>query len=301
MKQLTVISGKGGTGKTSLIAAFAQCAAPAVLADCDVDASNLPILLEPIGESDSEPFTGGFFVSLKSELCTECGICADVCRFGAVEFEETDGDVGKNLPKFNYYLCEGCGACVDACPTDAILLVERVSGTLYSSRMRYGPLIHAELGIAEGMSGKLVSLVRERAKETAEREGLDLVLVDGSPGIGCPVIASMAGVDAVLLVTEPTVSGRHDLDRIADLTEHFRMPTAAVVNKFDLNTEVTEGIEYACRGRGIEVLGRVGFDPVFVEAMVAGKTVLEYGDGEVSENLRRLWDRTREFLVRSGS
>jgi MinD superfamily P-loop ATPase len=300
LKQLTVISGKGGTGKTSLVAAFAQCAAPAVLADCDVDASNLPILLQPIGESRSEPFTSGYFVKLDPSLCDGCRICEEVCRFGAVEFETAEGGTGDALPRFDYYACEGCGACVDACPPGAIALVERVSGTLYVSRMRYGPLVHAELGIAEGMSGKLVTMVRERATEIAEREGLDLVLVDGSPGIGCPVIASMAGVDAVLIVTEPTVAGRHDLDRIAELTQHFRITSAAIVNKFDLNIAMTEEIEEACRARGIRPLGRIGFDPVFVKAMVEGKTVLEYADGEIGSNLRRLWERMMGLMQGAG-
>ncbi len=293
MKQLAVISGKGGTGKTSLVAAFAQLASPVVLADCDVDASNLPLILKPTADVKSEPYVGGYFVELDRERCNQSKECALVCRFDAIEFD-AEGQESK-FPLFDFYACEGCGACVDVCPEKAISLIDRVAGTLYETRMRFGPMVYAELGIAEGTSGKLVSQVRDRARKIAKNAGLDLILIDGSPGIGCPVIASVTGVDAVLIVTEPTVSGHHDLERVGELANHFRIPAAMIVNKWDLNPEMTEKIEYAARGIGIEALGRVGFDRAFVDSIVNGRTVLEEGNDAIAHNLEAIFSEIKKF------
>ncbi len=291
MKQLAVISGKGGTGKTTLAAAFAQLAHPAVLADCDVDASNLPLLLEPIGETTSEPYVGGFYAEVDVDLCEKCGQCKAACRFDAIDYDPSAPDI----PVIDFYACEGCGLCVDLCPVNAIRLVDRVAGTLYVSRMRYGPMIHAELGIAEGTSGKLVSVVRNRARELAEKEGLELIIIDGSPGIGCPVIASVTGTDALVIVTEPSVSGLHDLERVAELANHFGIPALVVVNKWDLNEEMAGQIEDTAKAIGVDIAGRIPFDRAFVDAMVNAKTILEYSEGRAAESVTELWLKIREL------
>jgi len=281
-----VISGKGGTGKTSVIAAFAQLAAPAVVCDCDVDASNLPLILNPDAEIHTEPYIGGYFVTLDKEKCLTCGECKMVCRFDAIGFDPSDPD----FPEFDFYMCEGCGACVDICPAGALSLVDRKCGTLYSSAMRFGPMVWAELGIAEGTSGKLVSLVRQHARVIAEKENHDLILIDGSPGIGCPVIASVTGVDTIVIVTEPSVSGLHDLERVGQLANHFRIPTAVIINKWDLNEEMSEKIENTARAMGMRIAGRIAFNRKFVDAMIAGKTIIEHADGELEKEFRDMWD-----------
>jgi len=295
VKQVAVISGKGGTGKTSVIAAFAQLAAPAVVCDCDVDASNLPLILKPTEEIQSEPYIGGYFVELDNDKCTMCGECKTVCRFDAVGFDPENPD----YPEFDFYLCEGCGACADICPTGAISLVDRRCGTLYSSAMRFGPMVWAELGIAEGTSGKLVSLVRQRAKEIAEKENRDLILIDGSPGIGCPVIASVTGVDAIVIVTEPSVSGLHDLERVGELANHFNIPAMVIINKWDLNEEMSEKIDNAARAIGMRIAGRIAFNREFVDAMIAGKTIIEHTDGELEKEFREMWNAIVEQALRS--
>lgn len=287
MKQLAIISGKGGTGKTSFVAAFAQLASPAVLADCDVDAANLHLVLRPEGETKSKPYYGGYVVKFHEKKCTECGACFDVCRFKAISTGVNKEHPG--LPEFNYYLCEGCGACVDICPVDAIDLIDRRCGTLYESTMRFGPMLHAELGIAEGTSGKLVAEVRERARQIAGEKSIDLIIIDGSPGIGCPVIASITGTDMVVIVTEPSVSGLHDLERIIGLANHFRIPSVVIINKWDLNPELTEQIENEAKAYGSIPIGRVEFDRAFVDSMIAGQTVLEYADGKIVEEIEQIW------------
>ena len=234
MKELVVISGKGGTGKTSVVASFAALAPHPVLADCDVDAADLHLILSPT-ICDREDFIGGSRATIDSSLCIACGQCLRYCRFDAIH-PTPDGRTYQVDP----IACEGCGVCERFCPAEAIDFSPAVNGEWYVSNTRYGPMVHARLGIAEENSGKLVTLVRKKAKETAQALGLNLMITDGSPGVGCPVMASLTGADGVLLVTEPTPSGFHDLDRVVDLLQRFQLPAMVCINKADLNLELTE-------------------------------------------------------------
>ena len=291
MKQIAVVSGKGGTGKTSITAAFAGIQENLVLADCDVDAADLHLLVGANGKPETaEPFFSSYRAVVDPVRCDSCGRCVEVCRFEAVKLagDQVAGSAGGGA-RISEILCEGCGCCVDVCPSDAVELEENHAGELFVSSSRFGPLVHARLKPGEGNTGKLVSMVRSRAEAIAGNGKEGLILVDGSPGIGCPVIASVTGTDAALIVTEPSVSGLHDLERIADLCVHFHIPTYAVINKSDLSLELTGKIEDMCRSRGIAVLGRIPFDPLFIEAMVAGRTVLQYKGSPAVEAIRGIW------------
>lgn len=272
MREIVIISGKGGTGKTSLTAAFATMAKNSVLCDADVDAADLHLLMQPTVQQRTD-FMGGCKALINQELCTECGTCIDLCRFGAI----SEGFQVDNI------LCEGCGVCVDFCPATAIDFPVQRCGEWYISDTRFGPMVHARLGIAEENSGKLVSLVRKEARQLAEKRGADLIITDGPPGIGCPVIASIGGATALVIIVEPTVSGIHDLERVIDLAAHFKVPGMVCVNKFDLNIVMTETIEQLARSRNITVLGRVAFDPAFTRSMVEGKTLFEYGESTATQ------------------
>lgn len=284
MKQLVVISGKGGTGKTTLVGSFAALAENKVIADCDVDAPDLHLILKP-KILKTEEFRGSKVAIMDKEKCIECGKCEEICRFDAIE----------NL-EINPVRCEGCGACVFICPVQAISLEEKISGYAYISETRYGLMAHAKLNIAEEASGKLVTVIKEKAKELAEENGKDLIIIDGSPGIGCPVIASLTGVDLALVVTEPTMSGIHDLERILSVAKHFGVRSLVCVNKFDINKENTEGIEELCREGGIEMVGKIPYDPVVTGAMIAGKTLVEFSDDEVADEIRAIWNRISGYL-----
>lgn len=279
MKQILVISGKGGTGKTSIVGGLASLAENAVLADCDVDAPDLHIILQP-RMREQLPFYALKTAVKDDSKCTLCGRCLETCRFNAI---------GENL-QIQEYKCEGCGACAFVCPEDAIEMVQKEAGRIYLSETRFGTLVHANLNIGEEASGKLVTDVKKKALEVAEKEGRDLLLVDGSPGIGCPVIASLAGVDLALIVTEPTVSGLHDLDRIIKVTEHFEISAAACINKCDINEKKTKDIEEYCRSKGIEVVGKIPYDSSVTQAMIALKTVVEY-DSPIKEEIMRMWSK----------
>jgi len=281
MKQIVVISGKGGTGKTSIVASFAALAENMVIADCDVDAPDLHLLLKPIVKEKIE-FRGSKVALIDKAKCTECGICMERCRFGAIKDYEVDP-----------ILCEGCGVCVYSCPTNAITPKERISGYAYLSETKYGPMAHAKLNVAEEASGKLVTLVRNNAKALAERYGKEMVLIDGPPGIGCPVIASLGGVDLALIVTEPTLSGIHDLKRVAGVSRHFGIPSAVCINKYDLNEGNTREIEEYCQKNEIKMVGKITFDPIVTKAMVAGKPVVEFSEGKVAMEIERLWENVR--------
>ena len=287
MKELVVISGKGGTGKTSIVAAFAALAEKAVLADCDVDAADLHLVLEP-EVKHREPFSGGREAVIRQEDCTGCGDCLARCRFDAVRREEQE--TGKGVFSIDPMGCEGCGVCVHFCPVGAIDFPEKVNGEWFVSETRHGPMVHAKLGIAEENSGKLVTIVRRKAKEIAEERRLDFIIVDGSPGIGCPVIASIGGADMVLAVTEPTMSGLHDLERVVSLAKHFGIPAAVCINKADINPEMAGKIETFCHGEGLQLLGLIPYDTAVTKAQLEAKSVVECSDGEVAREMRSMWD-----------
>ncbi|MDP8216838.1 MAG: ATP-binding protein [Candidatus Kaelpia imicola] len=283
MKQIVVISGKGGTGKTVITGAFAALAKNKVMADCDVDAADLHLLLAPEIKEKHE-FKSGVTASIDKEKCTQCGKCIELCRFEAIDEEFIVDSVA----------CEGCAFCGFACPAGAIQMRENTSGEWFISETRFGQLVHAKLGIAEENSGKLVSLVRQKAKEIAENENHDWIIIDGSPGIGCPVIASISGVDCALIITEPTLSGLHDADRVIRVARHFSVPVRLIINKYDLNLDVTEKIEKYCRNNNVGFIGKIAFDRTVVEAMVEGKTIAEYSNGETKEKISEIWDRLQK-------
>lgn len=284
MKEIVIISGKGGTGKTSLTAAFAALATNAVVADCDVDAADLHLILAPRVLQRTD-FISGHEAVIRGDNCTGCDTCRSLCRFDAVS---RDGSSGRY--EIDPAGCEGCGVCVHFCPAKAIDFPPRLCGEWYLSETRFGPLVHARLGIATENSGKLVSLVRKEAKRLAVEREAELLLVDGPPGIGCPVIASITGVDLVLVVTEPTPSGKHDLERVLHLARHFQVPACVCVNKWDINPELTEQIENESRLSGATVLGRIPYDRTVTAAQIAGQTVMEYGNGPASKAIQEIWE-----------
>jgi len=285
MRKMTILSGKGGTGKTTITASLAVLSSEAVLADCDVDASNLHLLLKPKVKETIE-FKGLNLAVIDPEKCIQCGLCEEKCRFDAINDFVVDS-----------IHCEGCKVCVQICPVQAIDFVERVCGHAYISETRYGPLSHARLIPGMENSGKLVTLVRQNAKKLAEEGGHELVLVDGPPGIGCPVIASLADIDKGLVVVEPTLSGIHDLERALELLEHFKVEPLVCVNKKDLNEENTEAIERFCSEKEIDVVGLVPFDPVVTEAMVAGRPVVDYApDSPSSRAIGEMWETVKSHL-----
>ncbi|MCP4668532.1 MAG: (4Fe-4S)-binding protein [Deltaproteobacteria bacterium] len=286
MNELVIISGKGGTGKTSLMAAFAFLAKRKVLCDADVDASDLHLIIEPEVKEQTD-FQGGGTAIINQDTCTGCGVCLDLCRWDAITADFQVDPIE----------CEGCGVCVYFCPEEAIDFPVKTCGEWFISDTRFGPMVHARLGIAEENSGKLVALVRQQAKDIAEKNGLDLILTDGPPGVGCPVIASIGGAGAVLIVTEPTLSGRHDLERVAQLAAHFQVPGFVCINKFDINPEETEAIEAFAGEKNLILLGRVPFDPLFTKAMVQGQTIFEYdGHSRAGNAVREIWSRLEEKL-----
>jgi MinD superfamily P-loop ATPase len=281
MRQIVVISGKGGTGKTSVVASFAALAERSVLVDCDVDAADLHLVVGPTLVSKHD-FVGGVRAVIDPTRCDDCGDCVDSCRFGAIF-----GSLGDR--RVDPLACEGCGVCAWFCPAGAIDLVDSVDGEWYLSNTRFGPLVHARLRPAGASSGKLVSLLRERARSIAKEEALDIVLVDGSPGIGCPVIASVTGADVVLVVTEPTLSGLHDLERVVSLTKHFGIPTLVAVNRWDVNEDNTRKIEETATRLGAVSAGRVRFDPAVTEAQIEGRPVVELTGNGAARDLERVW------------
>ncbi|GAF87126.1 unnamed protein product, partial [marine sediment metagenome] len=274
---IVVISGKGGTGKTTVVASFAALADNAVLADCDVDAADLHLILEP-DIKQTRDFSGGKLASIITAKCTGCGKCEEVCNFNAALFNGPANDVVERTYTIDSIACEGCGVCVHFCPIDAIEFEDAINGQWFISDTRFGPMIHAKLGIAQENSGKLVSLIRKEAKRIATEQNRDLIIVDGSPGIGCPVIASITGANLVLAVTEPTISAQHDLDRVIELTEHFRIPTAVCINKYDINVKIAEAIERKTNERDLKVIGRIAYDTAVTKAQLAAKSIVEYSN-----------------------
>ena len=283
--ELAVISGKGGTGKTSIVASFAVLADNAVLADCDVDAADLHLVLSPEVKRRVD-FYSGHLAVIRKDDCLGCGECLARCRFEAVC---VNGSGNANAPFWiDPIACEGCGTCVRFCPEQAIDFPERHSGEWFVSETRRGPMVYGRLGLAQANSGKLVSTVRRQAKLVAEERRRRLIIIDGPPGIGCPVIASVTGASLVLVVTEPTVAGEHDLDRVLRLTKHFGIPAAVCVNKWDLNPTVTERVEVKARERGAAIAGRVRYDRGVTAAQLHAKATVEL-DCEAAADIRALW------------
>ena len=279
MKEIVVLSGKGGTGKTTIVGSLAALAKDKVLTDCDVDAADLYLLLSP-SQREKHEFWTGQVAYINKESCTECGLCQELCRFNAI----TDFRVDP-------VSCEGCAFCSQICPTNAVTMHESMSGYWYISETRYGPLVHARLGIAQENSGKLVAVVRQQARQIAKKEGKSLIISDGPPGIGCPVISSLSGTSLALLVTEPTISGMHDLDRVLGVCRHFDVPATVCINKYDLNEENTRQIENNCLNQGIEIAGMVPFDNIVTESIVQGTPVVEYSSNKVTRDIEIMWDK----------
>jgi len=285
MKEVVVLSGKGGTGKTTIVGSLAALAERKVLADCDVDAADLYLLLGPAHKQTNE-FWSGQVAHVDADKCNQCGLCQDLCRFDAIhEFRVEEVS------------CEGCGLCSQVCPTEAISMKETMAGHWYVSDTRYGPLVHARLGIAQENSGKLVAVVRQEAKRLAREQALDYIISDGPPGIGCPVISSLSGAGLALLVTEPSLSGMHDLDRVLGVCRHFGVPAAVCINKYDLNEENTARIERQCLSQGVQIVGRVPFDNVVTESIVQGVPVVEYSDDDVAREIKQMWRRLAVMLA----
>ncbi len=295
MKELVVISGKGGTGKTSVVASLAVLAGKAVLVDCDVDAADLHLVLEP-RILRHEAFTAGSKARIKPGHCTACGKCEELCRFDAIYF---DGPGNGKVPRtfrVDTIACEGCGVCFDFCAEKAIEFEPAVCGQWFVSEARCGPMVHARLGVGAENSGKLVTQLRRAAQQVAAEKRRDLILCDGSPGIGCPVIASLTGASLALFVVEPTASGEHDFRRVAQLALQLGVPGILAVNKADLNEEVTTRLENLAAQQGIAPVGRIPYDRAVTQAQIARQTVVEHSDGPAAQAIRRLWAKVEKRL-----
>ncbi len=292
MKQIVIISGKGGTGKTVITGSFAALAQNKVMADCDVDAADLHLLMAPEIKA-RHVFRSGVTAVIDPEKCTGCGKCNSLCRFDAIQ---TCAEDARTCYEVDPVSCEGCGFCSHVCPAGAISLEENESGEWFLSDTRFGPMVHARLGIAEENSGKLVALVRTKAKELCQEQRRHWVIVDGAPGIGCPVIASLSGVDCAVVVTEPTLSGLHDAERVIGVAAHFNVLTKVIVNKYNLNTDMTARIEQFCNDRMIDVVGKIPFDENVVRAMVENKTIIEYGKGDAAKAVSAAWNALEDSL-----
>jgi len=283
-KQIVVISGKGGTGKTVMTGALAALAENKVMADCDVDAADLHLLLKP-EIKEKHLFKSGSTAFINKENCIQCQQCIEICRFDAISREFVIDPID----------CEGCGFCKWVCPMEAIEMRENNSGDWFVSDTRFGSLVHARLGIAEENSGKLVALVRQKANELAKESGAEWIIIDGSPGIGCPVIASLTGSDLALIVTEPTLAGLHDAERVIRVAKHFNIPVKVVINKYDLNLDVADKIEKYCQTQELDLIGKIKFDETIVKAMVCGKTIMEYSSDEAQEEIKSVWQKIQKI------
>jgi MinD superfamily P-loop ATPase len=285
MKEIVVVSGKGGTGKTTILASLAALAKSKVMVDCDVDAADLDLLLQPTAQ-EKQLFWSGQKAVIDQEKCTRCDLCQDVCRFNAIKKFKVDP-----------ISCEGCGFCYHICPDEAVIMEENLAGSWFVSETKYGPLVHARLGIAQENSGKLVTMVRKQAKAVAEEQGLDLILSDGPPGIGCPVISSISGVNLAVVVTEPTLSGIHDLERVIGVCRHFAVPVMVCINRYDVNEDNSRQIEDYCNGQSIDVAVKIPYDNAVTEALIRGLPVVEYSDNSISRQIKVLWEAISERSI----
>ncbi len=283
MKEVVILSGKGGTGKTSIAGSFAVLARNKILADCDVDAADLHLLLSPSIKEENE-FWSGKVAVIDEDSCTRCGLCQKICRFNAI-----------NDYKVNPISCEGCGFCSHICPADAIDMTENLAGKLFISDTEYGLLVHARLDIGQENSGKLVALVRQNARKMAKENNFDYLVTDGPPGIGCPVISSLSGASLALLVTEPTLSGIHDLERVIGVCNHFNVPAIVCINKYDINEENCLVIEQYCSSQNIPVSAKIPFDNTVTEALVKGQPVVSYTRSKAAIAIESLWEVILRF------
>jgi MinD superfamily P-loop ATPase len=286
LTEIVILSGKGGTGKTTLLASYAALAKNTVLADCDVDAPNLHLLLKP-HVREKGAFVGSKIAHLSGAFCKNCGECVPLCRFGAIK---VIGNQHLKKTAIDEGLCEGCGVCSRVCEYNAITMKDRVVGEWFVSDTRFGTMVHALLEPGAENSGKLVAFVRQKAKLEAKRLGRSIILVDGPPGIGCPVISALSGTDLAVLVAEPTQSGASDFGRIAELAKGFAVPAVLIVNRYDLNESMTESIELQAKEAGIVILGRIPYDEAVVNAMADGKTVMESGSGKAARAIEQTWE-----------
>lgn len=283
MKEIVVISGKGGTGKTTVSASLSVLAKNSVVADCDVDAADLFIIMKPEFTKKHDFYSGKLAV-IRKKNCIGCGLCKKLCRFEAIDFNpETNSYSVKETE------CEGCGVCVHFCPEKAIDFIDRLCGQWYISKTNFGDFVHAKLGIGAENSGKLVTVVRENGKNIAKKNNADFIITDGPPGIGCPVIASITGADAVLIVTEPSLSGMNDMKRVLELTEHFKIKAFVIVNRWNINAEITNEIEKYAELAGAFVPGRISLSPDVNKAQINRKTVVEYSDRITTRELKNIW------------
>ncbi len=284
LKEIVVISGKGGTGKTSIVGSFAYLASETVLTDCDVDAADLHLLLKPKIKEENV-FYGGKKAFIHETKCSECGLCQEMCRFGAIE------DF-----KVETIFCEGCHFCYYLCPEEAVEMKDEASGHWFISETGYGSLIHARLGVAAENSGKLVATVRQKAREVAWEKEARYILTDGPPGIGCPVIASITGADLALVITEPSVSGFHDLERVVNVTKHFNIPSLVCINKYDLHPGKSREIEEYCARENIQIGSRISFDSQVIESLLEGKPLVEFSEGTAAQEIKSLWQEILDTI-----
>jgi len=295
MRELTIASGKGGTGKTSIVASLARLSGDNALVDCDVDAANLHLIVDhEVKERHS--FSTSKRASIDVDKCTGCDLCREWCVYDAIHVRKDDG---------TYYVdpheCEGCGLCYHCCPEEAVNFEPVVSGEWFRSETPYGPFLHGRLGIAESNSGRLVSLLRTQAHNVAEDLGKDLVIADGPPGIGCPVIASITGANYLLIVTEPSLSAQHDLDRLLQLASHFEIRVGVLINKFDINTELSERLERDLDKKGISVVGTIPFDKKFIEAQVNLKSYIDVAEKKARRRIEIIWENIQAEIEKCGA